>query len=1573
MNRPTRLCLAVVASWFAGPGGRGQLVISEFLASNESGLRDEINEKQDWIEIENTSGATVSLSGWHLTDDHARLRKWPFPAWTLGAGKRLVVFASDRDRRPAQAVPGQDNTGTAVQPRLAANFKVSSSAGGHLALTRDSAGGAVEVVSAYAGYPRQVPDVSWGRYLASTPLVAADTPARALVPAAANGGDALGASWHGGAEPFDDAGWTAGRQGAGMSGSVAPVAAASLKLRLNADTAETLTADASGAGHDGTNPGGATGYVPEAADTAASPLLRRGALQFVAAAAATSSSQVVVPAHDDLNAAAGTILFWIKSGPTAAAMGGTEGAMVWDRRNTTSGTVLVLNAASGANAGRLFSRPAGGTTLFSTVRIDDNQWHHVAFVYNQAAGGTDAFYIDGRPAGAAAHANAWSWPAAQPVELGRSHDTRWQKFNGLLDEVRFYDSALPADQISQVFNGADEAVDRRDLALDLSAALPGQAGAFIRIPFIVENPAAYQTLRFSIRATDGVVARLNGAPVDAFNAPPTPAWDSLATGTALAGRSRVLELPPASLATGRNVLALHALNTSADDPNLLALARLDGVALDPAGTYLLTATPGAANTGQRTSVGPFIAEVTYNGSLDLPPRPAGGPGSPDLAIRARITPGLRPLAATDPVHLAFRVMYEPETRLTMIPAADGFHTAAIPTTGLGAGQLLRWRIIATDSAGIEGTAPAFLRPAHSDQYYGTVAQDAVSTQLPVYHVFVPGPYAFNNTHVIDRDNAGGRGSLFFDGELYDNIFFRIKGDTTRTLRKRSHRVDFNGEHQFRWAAGRKRLRELALNAEYVDPACSRQMMSLWLHRESGTGGPEHFPVRCQINGGFWQLAFHTETQDFELLDAMGLDPNGAMYASVGEMSGAAGEKQTRVTENSADMAAFVAAITASNLATRKNHVFDRIDIPAVVNYLAVARIMQEGDDVWANMVIHRDSDGTGEWRIIPFDANLSWGQLYWEDFPSGNSVIHAANDRNKSHPLYGNQACSTLDYATGRYNRFYNAIISVPETRAMLLRRMRSLMDAYLQPPGTEAPVLEAMIDAHAARILPEVELDRAQWGRPSNGGPYGFGNQPFATAIAQMKSLFIGPRRTHLFTTHTSAANVGIANAKSAGLPAEPQPADCAITIAGYDATPAGSATQDEEYVQLDNPNAYAADLSGWRLTGGVRFTFKGGTVIPPRGSLYVSPRQAAFRSRTASPKGAEGRFVVGPSQGRLSARGEFIELQNAAGGLVASATTPSTPTAAQRFLRVTELSYHPANPTAAERAAISSVVTADFEFIELLNTGSDPLDLGGARFTKGVDFTFPAGASLAPGARLLVAANPPAFQLRHGTDAAVVGPYLGSLDNAGEDLEIVDGSGEVVLDFAYDDSWFPPTDGTGRTLVVREAAPSHDGYGRPAHWAISGSPDGSPGTGDETFASHYRGWRWDHFTEGEVSLPDGSENTALAGLAADADADGLNNLGEYAFGRDPRTADGSPIVTTGLVTIGPADFATVTFQRRRQALDLAYDVQFSADLVTWTSGAEPLGPPADLGGGVEQVAFRATTPAGPGPHFARAVARAR
>ncbi|MFV2069083.1 MAG: CotH kinase family protein, partial [Pirellulales bacterium] len=82
----------------------GDLVLTEFMASNDSTLLDVDGNSSDWIEVHNPTASSISLDGWHLTDDAERLDKWTFPAVELGAGEHLVVFASGEDR----AAAGQD-------------------------------------------------------------------------------------------------------------------------------------------------------------------------------------------------------------------------------------------------------------------------------------------------------------------------------------------------------------------------------------------------------------------------------------------------------------------------------------------------------------------------------------------------------------------------------------------------------------------------------------------------------------------------------------------------------------------------------------------------------------------------------------------------------------------------------------------------------------------------------------------------------------------------------------------------------------------------------------------------------------------------------------------------------------------------------------------------------------------------------------------------------------------------------------------------------------------------------------------------------------------------------------------------------------------------------------------------------------------------------------------------------------------------------------------------------------------------------------------------------------------------
>ncbi|MDF7825738.1 lamin tail domain-containing protein [Pontiellaceae bacterium B12227] len=95
------------------------------------------------------------------------------------------------------------------------------------------------------------------------------------------------------------------------------------------------------------------------------------------------------------------------------------------------------------------------------------------------------------------------------------------------------------------------------------------------------------------------------------------------------------------------------------------------------------------------------------------------------------------------------------------------------------------------------------------------------------------------------------------------------------------------------------------------------------------------------------------------------------------------------------------------------------------------------------------------------------------------------------------------------------------------------------------------------------------------------------------------------------------------------------------------------------------------------------------------------------------------------------------------------------------------------------SGGLTADFlydgdryEFVEIKNTGATSLNLSGVTFTRGIKYTFPDGAALAPGSHAVLARNPWNFVERY-TNVTPFGSFPAStLDNSSERLELAFGS---------------------------------------------------------------------------------------------------------------------------------------------------------------------------------------------------------
>jgi len=71
-----------------------QILINEFMSSNDTTIEDSFGNNSDWIELFNNSNSSINLEGFFLSDDKNDLEKWTFPSIEIPAKGFLLIFAS---------------------------------------------------------------------------------------------------------------------------------------------------------------------------------------------------------------------------------------------------------------------------------------------------------------------------------------------------------------------------------------------------------------------------------------------------------------------------------------------------------------------------------------------------------------------------------------------------------------------------------------------------------------------------------------------------------------------------------------------------------------------------------------------------------------------------------------------------------------------------------------------------------------------------------------------------------------------------------------------------------------------------------------------------------------------------------------------------------------------------------------------------------------------------------------------------------------------------------------------------------------------------------------------------------------------------------------------------------------------------------------------------------------------------------------------------------------------------------------------------------------------------------------
>jgi hypothetical protein len=837
-------------------------------------------------------------------------------------------------------------------------------------------------------------------------------------------------------------------------------------------------------------------------------------------------------------------------------------------------------------------------------------------------------------------------------------------------------------------------------------------------------------------------------------------------------------------------------------------------------SFFAIPTPGAPN-GIGTPAGPVFVTADKN-----PPPQEPGP----LTITATVRSVNGPVAT---VQLYYRRMFGSETMVPMrddgtggdVTAGDGVWTAVIPITAFSPGQMTRWRFVAADSQGSQTKEPAFHDPVDSPQYYGTVTSDAgIQTALSVFHWFTTDPSGAETL-------TGSRGSVYYDGEFYDNVFFSLHGQSSASFPKKSYNIRFNSNQHFRWSTNAPNVAEIDLLTNWADKSKVRDVLAYEVMRLSGVATHFAFTVRVQQNGTFYSTADFVEHADEIYLARAGLNADGALYKiyqnlldkSAGDTATNGVEKKTRQYEGNDDLQALIDGLAQTGPALT-TYLYDNIDIPRCVDMLAANSVIRNIDLGSKNWYAYRDTGRSDEWAILPWDLDLSHGR-FWD-----------------TQYTYFDNGIYTDGYViTGNAIRLVADLFANPATRAMIFRRIRTLTDQFLQPPpapGTPENELyyERRLNEQSALIDPpsivpsDARRDFEKWGSWLQGGatvPYTSTNwavETMAQAIQRWKTEYLPVRRQYIYNTQIvgkggeiplpqtnmptlnwtplvvagAAAQVLVPTDSTLGSKWTGNPLFEPFSTTGWMSGPTGVGydrgagyqtligtdvnalmrSNNSVYIRIEfnvtNPAAFDRLELRMKVDDGF-VAFLNGAVLASANSPTSPQWNSAAKAQHVANLSTFDIYDVTSKKGYLVAGRNILAIQ----GLNDSVASPG-------MLIVPELHGGTFSAAMTSQPIINFGVidfspssgNQDQEYVQLLNPNPFAVDISDWQLQGAVEHTFNSGTVLPSNGTLYVCPDSAAFRARTvspkgGEGLFVQGGYKGHLSSLGGSLVLVDSSG--------------------------------------------------------------------------------------------------------------------------------------------------------------------------------------------------------
>lgn len=190
------------------------------------------------------------------------------------------------------------------------------------------------------------------------------------------------------------------------------------------------------------------------------------------------------------------------------------------------------------------------------------------------------------------------------------------------------------------------------------------------------------------------------------------------------------------------------------------------------------------------------------------------------------------------------------------------------------------------------------------------------------------------------------------------------------------------------------------------------------------------------------------------------------------------------------------------------------------------------------------------------------------------------------------------------------------------------------QASGLQSLAFSHLLDDGAVFYLNGVEIGRHNMADGSVSAA-SFASSGVSTASVIGPVTFAVPPGTAVSGSNRISVEVHQISTSSSDIVFGLQASATILTSPGISAVPETPSTQ--QWIELHNRSASTVDLTGWRVSSGVDFTFPSGTVMPAGGYLVVARDPAVIPALAGQ--------ALGPWSGSLSGKGGRIVLRDALG----------------------------------------------------------------------------------------------------------------------------------------------------------------------------------------------------------------------------------------------------------------------------------------------------------------------------------------